>query len=340
MKDTDVMAKIDKEYKKMMDEVDNTIKSKRHHSNFNFNNPHYYLYCEQLRDYLEKEIIYVYVLAKNAELEPNVQMKDLNKEMYGNMLCRNICSFIDLYLQFLNILYDLELDQLRKDFNLSMNSDCGIVDQAISGNINTNKYNNVISWSNVQKKIEGKYTLNKYYIGLKEIIKNNNDIKAMKLLRNYSVHNQALFSRFVTWYSKEQIVTEINPEEELRQYDKFIKLAHRAIKAEINLVIYFEDMCYDKKMIPKNEHAEEMCIFECANCRKRVTYSKNFKKLISKKPKLKMYCDNCKNYTYLNDLNKTIKVHPERYYNVISQDELPSIYHAIEMSNNNIEPKH
>lgn len=318
--------KINKEYKNIVKITDDNIKRNVKFSNYNSSNDflNSTIYCVQLKDYLKKEILYVYILAKNTNFETDTQIKKLNQEMYGNTLCRNLCSFIDLYLQILNIFYDLGLKQLRKDFNPSLNNNYGIVDQAINKNIHNNN-SNVINWSKLKKKIEEKYVPNEYYIKIKKLIEYNDDIKAMKLLRNYNTHNQALFSKFRTRYDKNQVIMEVNYEELNPQYDKFINLAYRVIRVEIDLIIYFENMCFYKKMLPKNTQEKNVYIFKCKKCQKQILISPSLKKLI--KNKHKIYCANCKKETYLIDLKKTITVHPEKYYEII-KNELQNVFHS------------
>lgn len=282
-----------------------------------FKRPHYNYwdlgtlqYREHLVNYLKKHIIYVYVLAKNAD-------SDIDREIYANALCGNLCSFIDLYAQVLNIFYKLGLKPLRKNFSPTLfNPTTTIVDQALNGNLKKcNKKELTTSWGMVKKIIGKKYDeKNDYYKSTQTILDSDTDITAMKNLRNYSVHYQPLFSRFEIWSENNDIVVSVGSNSRASdQYQKFLDLAYRVIKKELLIIHYFEGMCFDQKMVPKNRKNEQVSIFKCSNCGSEVMISDYSKAFLKEKCKLKLFCERCKQSSIITDTGKTQIVHPEMF---------------------------
>ena len=236
------------ECKKLEDKVDKCLK--KGHKKFQYLNYNDWgfgtlPYCEQLVNYLKKDIICVYVLVKNAH-------SDIDREIYANALCGNLCSFIDLYSQVLNLFYRLGLKPLRKNFSPTLlNPTTTIIDQAIDGNLKKcNKKESATSWGMVKKMISKKYDeQNDYYKSTKAILDSDSDITAMKALRNYSVHYQPLFSRFEIWSKNDNIIFSVNSNNRASdQYQKFVDLAYRVIEKELLVIHYFEGMYFDRKM--------------------------------------------------------------------------------------------
>lgn len=300
------------ECQKLEDKVDRELKKglkKFHHPNYNDWNFSTWQYVEQLTNYLKKHIIYVYVLAKNAN-------SNIDREIYANTLCSNLCSFIDLYAQILNIFYKLDLKPLRNKFcSTPFDPTSTIIDQAINGDLAQN--GSVTTWNSVKNRIKSNYDeQNNYYKLTKKILNDDTDpdIKAIKALRNYCVHYQPLFSRFEIWSNSNQILFNVNSNDSVSdQYQKFIELAYRVIKKEILIIHYFEGMCFDRKMVPKNRHSERVSIFRCNNCNSELMVTDYYKDFLEENCKLKIFCEKCKHNSIIIDTGRTILVHPEKY---------------------------
>ena len=251
----------------------------------------------------------MYVLAKNAN-------SSIDREIYANTLCSNLCSFIDLYAQILNIFYKLDLKPLRNKFcSTPFDPTSTIIDQAINGNLAQN--GSVTTWNSVKNRIKSNYDeQNNYYKLTKKILNDDTDpdIKAIKALRNYCVHYQPLFSRFEIWSNSNQILFNVNSNDSVSdQYQKFIELAYRVIKKEILIIHYFEGMCFDRKMVPKNRHSERVSIFRCNNCNSELMITDYYKDFLEENCKLKIFCEKCKHNSIIIDTGRTTLVHPEKY---------------------------
>lgn len=295
--------------KKVDKELENGLK-KFKRLNYNYWDFSTLQYREQLINYLKKNIIYVYVLAKNAD-------SDIDREIYANTLCGNLCSFIDLYAQVLNIFYRLGLKPLRNNFSPTLlNPTTNIIDQAINGNLKKcDKQEPATSWGKVKEMIGKKYDVqNDYYEKTKAILDSNPDVTAMKNLRNYSVHYQPLFSGFEIWSKNNNIVFSVNSNNRASdQYQKFVELAHRVIKKELLAIHYFDGMCFDQEMVPKDRKNERVSIFRCDNCNSELMVTDYFKDFLKEKCKLKILCERCKQYSTITDTGKSQIVHPEKY---------------------------
>ena len=305
------------EYQKMVNEVNYNLKKRMHSfDNLNYNPelPAMFPCYENLKDFLENEILYVYVMAKSATL-------NLDQEIYGNALCRNLCSFIDLYSQSLNMFYKLGLKPLRQKFSIGLNPNDNVVDKIIDGKIKYYKgKSKITNWNAVKNEIERKYNLNNYYIKAKDIIDSDN-IRKMKQLRNYSIHYQPLFSRFEMWYDDESTVFDVHPiQYDNKEYSKFIELSHKVMNQEIKLLECFEGMFFDKKMIRKGENEKVLYEFACQHCHKGILLVANeFKKIVNDR-ELIAYCPKCKSDSCFIDYKKTITVHPEKYNQILLAD--------------------
>lgn len=171
------------------------------------------------------------------------------------------------------------------------------------------------SWGMVKKIIGKKYDeQNDYYKSTQKILDSDTDITAMKNLRNYSVHYQPLFSRFEIWSENNNIMVSVGSNSRASdQYQKFLDLAYRVIKKELLIIHYFEGMCFDQKMVPKNRNNEQVSIFKCNNCGSELMISDYSKAFLKEKCKLKFFCERCKQSSIITDTGKTQIVHPERF---------------------------
>ena len=161
---------------------------------------------------------------------------------------------------------------------------------------------------------EGMPSVYKDYEKTKAILDSNPDVTAMKNLRNYSVHYQPLFSRFEIWSKNNNIVFSVNSNNRASdQYQKFVELAHRVIKKELLAIHYFDGMCFDQKMVPKDRKNERVSIFRCDNCNSELMVTDYFKDFLKEKCKLKILCERCKQYSTITDTGKSQIVHPEKY---------------------------
>lgn len=316
-----LQIKNEKEIKKIEQKIDKFLREKRsnfRHPNYNpddiFNNG---LYKEHLINYLKEEIVYVYVRAKNTTSVSE-------KEIFANSLCKNLCSFIDLYSQILNVFYDLNLDPLRKNFSFSaLKPATSLIDQAIDGDLKkSEREKGITSWNKVKSEISKSYNEdNIYYHQTKEILDEDKSIKAMKSLRNYSIHYQPLFSKFEVWYRENEIVGNVNSNTNNKEeYNKFIELSRRVIKQEVKIIYNFEGMCYDLKMMQKNETPKICYIFECPSCGAKLLIPELFVNFSQNKCKIKLFCEKCKEKTILKNTHEKVKVHPEKYNQLISYE--------------------
>ncbi|MCC4359313.1 hypothetical protein [Limosilactobacillus reuteri] len=312
------------EHQKLEKEIDEELKNgakKFKQVNYNDWNFSTYQYVESLTNYLKKDIIYVYVLAKHAD-------SDIDREIYANALCSNLCSFIDLYAQVLNIFYGLGLKPLRHNFSPTLlNPTTTIIDQAIDGSLEKcNKRKQVTNWNIIKQMIHKKYDeQNDYYKSTKALLDNDSDVTAMKNLRNYSVHYQPLFSRFELWSKNNHIIFNVTSNNTTSdQYQKFMDLAYRVIKKELLVIHYFEGMCFDQKMVPRDRENERVNIFKCDNCNSELMITDFLKSLakeaLKDKCELKILCERCKQYSTITDTGKSQIVHPEKYDHLVGNE--------------------
>lgn len=294
---------VQKQYEQACYKIENIFRE--HRNVYNADLPIMNDYNLELKENFEKEIIYIYILTKNANSR-------IEQEIYANALCRNLCSFLDLYSQILNLFYDLGLKELRKSAVPSINPSIGIIDQILHGPIKT--FNGpIVTWENVKKQLGKLYQSNHYYDDIKKVM-NDGNINKIKILRNYCTHNQPLFSRFESSYMKfydqsSENSLRIDPDSKVgREYDEFIELSHKAIQKEIKLIKDFEGMVYDQKMVPKNDCEKSLHVFKCPKCKTKILVTSIY--IIH--PVLKK-CPKCGAKVILEDTGEKLKVHPERY---------------------------
>lgn len=316
--------KINRNYNLLKKDTENHLKDSIKPSNFNsFRYTDGYDY--HLENYMYEEILYCFVRATYSD--------DINeKRFHSNILIRLLGSFLDLYAQILNSFYDLELIPLRKKIAPAYGilGGNGIVKQAVSG-VDNLRGSNAVSIDEVCRTLEANYSSNEYFDNIKTII-HSEEMKSLKILRNYVTHYQSVFSKCNHSY----LFDKTNPSHKIfnvngssidkQEHEEFISLASKIIKLEVDLIFNFKLMYYDKKMVKIGENTEIAYILECPDCGRqfhvtelqKIAYEYDAK--IKIKHKGKDSDNDCLSKKCLNLIDETVEIHPERFSQLLSNE--------------------
>lgn len=226
--------------------IDEELRDSLKLSNFNLYDVVPNTFYLQLREYLDDGILYAFLHMKYS-------INHREKAFYANILTRLFGSYLDLYAQCLNNFYNLNLSPLNKEMAPLFES---IISQALKNPNNVKKIEKV-SMENVRNKLSNKYIKNVYFEEIESLL-DKEELKSMKILRNYVTHYQPLYANMNQYVSTRKYfkVFTINKADynlESQEIDKFIDLSEKVIKVYIKLLFYLNKMVLDEKMIPIGE---------------------------------------------------------------------------------------
>ena len=314
---------------------DNFVEEKRDYLNkslskfseFNFINL-IETYSFQLEEYMFEQVCRCYRKVLTGE-------NDTDKAFYLNILAKFLGDFLDLYAQILNNFYDLKLVPLRKDFKPGSIKG-GIVSQALNGV--GNSVGRPVSIDNVIKELETDYSSNEYFDNIK-IILDSNEMRTMKILRNYVSHYQLIFSKFSNsyqFYNNGESIKKFNVQGsslDEQEYTLFLSLAKEVISKQIDLIYNFNKMYTDKKMIKVGERIKKVYEYKCPTCNLKIPVTDILKYAHDEELELFIAHNDCNSKECLEWINKEYEVHPEKYDFILETELEYFLKKAVVMQN-------
>lgn len=291
---------ISREEMKLKKYIDEELSESLKLSNFNLHDVMPNTFYLQLREYLDDGILYAYLHMKYS-------VKHREKAFYANILIRLFGSYLDLYSQCLNNFYDLNLSPLNKEMAPLFES---IISQALNNPNNVKKIERV-TMEKVRNELSNKYIKNEYFKEIESLL-DKEELKSMKILRNYVTHYQPIYantSQYVSTkkYFKVFTINKADYNLESQEFDKFIDLSEKVIKVYIKLLFYLNKMVLDQKMIPIGQEKQLVYVIQKKDRENEIyalpqQYIEIFKKKFS---------------DHYIVLEETVFVHPEKYEQIV-----------------------
>lgn len=268
----------------------------------------------KIKYYLNKMIIPTFACVKNSDV-------DEQRAYYANYLIRLLGSFLDMYAQVLNNYYGLKLNPLKKHYQSSIFEKENTIHKFLKQKSIENY--NIVTVNRVMKNLDENYHSNEAFVNIKDIL-NKDIIRNILLdLRNYETHFQSIFSMYNMYYDPTTMLRSMSFNNthdfiDKEEFTDFLNITEKIILLYIDLIVQFEFMYKNRKMIEKKfDVSSHVFTSTCLKCGNKFLIDKiNFELIKTKNLKLKCFSDSCNGVQSL-EFSEKIEVHPEKEYKIM-----------------------